>query len=120
MRHHERGFALPIVLLLVILAAAGSALIVTRVRTTHQETAVHAASVQALWAAEGAIESAAHALRRGATPPRALRIGGHDVDLDVKPTDAGWDVRARTVPNVAEIHVTLDGSGRQTTWKRIR
>ena len=46
MRHRERGFALPIVLLLLILASAGSALIVTRVSTTQAGPAVNPISTR--------------------------------------------------------------------------
>ena len=120
MRRRERGFALPVVLLLLLLVAAGSALIVIRVRTTQRETSVEAVSVQALWAVEGALESAAHALRQGESPPRTLVIGGQTVEIQVRSNASGWDVEARTTPTIAEIHVSLDARGRQISWQRIR
>ena len=118
--HRERGFALPTVLFLLILAAAGSALIATRILTTHQETAVQATSTQALWAVEGAIETARHAGRLGEAPPAAVRIGGYDVAIEVTKTDERSVIHARTVPNIAEVRVTLDAAGQQTGWKRVR
>lgn len=121
MRHQqaERGFALIVVLLLIVLVSAGSALIVTRIGTTQQETATHSNETQALWAVEGAIETAVHAVRQGTTPRATLRIGSHNLAVDATRTDSGWSVQARTVPTVAEIHVTLNAAGAQTTWKRV-
>ena len=120
MRHRQSGFALPIVLLLVILVGVGSLIVVTRTTTARQERHVQATATQAFWAVEGALEVTAHAVRQGQTPPATLRIGGQEVVVEVARDGDMWTVRARTEPNAAEVHATLRLDGARATWKRLR
>ena len=107
----ERGAALVIVLVLVVVAGSVSQLVLQRTRLLTSDTRAERAQVQSFYAAEGALEHARVALRDDAGYAGGeLEIGGCRVELAVQREDKGE--RAWVVTLTAR-----HGAGAVPTWR---
>ena len=110
-RHGERGMALPWAMMLLVTAAALSAVLLERGRglaaaTDHDDT-----SLRALYAAEGGLAFARHnlALDTG-YEGETIRVGGCEVDVAVTKADEGWNVAVTARPGSVRLEVRLGGT----------
>ncbi|MDJ0976014.1 MAG: hypothetical protein QNJ98_16265 [Planctomycetota bacterium] len=121
----ERGFALPIVMVLVVLTAALGSTVVQREQTVRRDTQTSTAARQAFHAAEGGIAHARHALSRDtAYAGETLTIGTSEVIVEVtRDGDTGWRVRAAATPGSQVVEARLDatdGLPRIRGWQSTR
>ncbi len=109
MRDRERGAALVWALVLLGFAASLSALLLERGRTLDAGSKADLASLKALYAAEGGIAAARHALARDpAWVGETVRVGECEVMIRVERRDGRWLVRSRA--GAAAIEATLSGT----------
>jgi len=124
-RHGERGMAMPWAMMLLLMAAALSAVLLERGRglaaaTSHDET-----SLRALYAAEGGLAFARHNLALDTDyAGETIRVGACEVDVAVTRTDVadkgaaaggaaaveGWDVVVTARPGSMRLEARLRGT----------
>ena len=124
-RHGERGMAMPWTMMLLLMAAALSAVLLERGRglvaaTSHDET-----SLRALYAAEGGLAFARHnlALETGYAG-ETIRVGACEVDIAVTRVDAAAQESAEGVAKAARgwnvVVIARPGSVRlEATYRRV-
>ncbi|MHC4164111.1 MAG: hypothetical protein ACYSUM_18460 [Planctomycetota bacterium] len=110
-RHGEKGMALPWAMMLLLMAAALSAVLLERGRglaaaTDHDDT-----SLRAFYAAEGGLAFARHnlALDTGYAG-ETIRVGGCEVDVAVTKADEGWNVVVCARPGSVRLEARLRGT----------
>ncbi|HEX5136205.1 MAG TPA: hypothetical protein VFY93_04475 [Planctomycetota bacterium] len=107
-RDRERGAALVWALVLLLFAAALSALLLERGRGVDTAARTDLATLKARYAAEGGVAIARHRL---ATDPTyaggAMRVGECDVVVRVERSDAGWRVTAAAQPGGSVVDVSV-------------
>lgn len=123
--HREHGFALPIVMVLVVLTAALGSAVVQREQTMRRDSRTSIAARQAFHAAEGGIAHARHTLVRDAAyAGEILTIGTTEVTIEVtRDGDTGWRVRAAAAPGAQVVEALLDatdGLPRIRRWESTR
>lgn len=119
-RHGERGMALPWAMMLLVVAAALSAVLLERGRGLAAATEHDAASLGALYAAEGGLAFARHNL---ACDPEwtggRVRVGACEVEVSVTRSGSGWRVAVSARPGSVRLDVRLrarDGLPSVVSW----
>lgn len=120
-RHGERGMALPWAMMLLVMAAALSAVLLERGRGLAAATDHDGAALRALYAAEGGLAYARHNLALDpAYEGGTIRVGACEVDVAVTGTDGGWRVTATARPGSvrleAGLRATDDGLPAVVSW----
>jgi hypothetical protein len=103
--------AMPWAMLLLLMAAALSAVLLERGRGLAAETSRDDASVRALYAAEGGLAFARHILTRD--PDYAggtIRVGACAVEIVVTKADDVWSVAVTARPGSVRLAVRLRGA----------
>jgi type II secretory pathway component PulK len=110
-RHGEKGMAMPWAMMLLLLAAALSAVLLERGRglaaaTDHDDT-----SLRAFYAAEGGLAYARHNLALDRDyEGETIRVGPCEVDVAVTKADDGWHVVSVARPGSVRLEVSLRGA----------
>ena len=110
-RHGERGMALPWTMMLLVMAAALSAVLLERGRGLAAATDHDGASLRALYAAEGGLAFARHNL--ALDPDYAgemIRVGACEVDVTVTKAAEHWNVVVTARPGSVRLEVRLRGT----------
>lgn len=107
-RDRERGAALIWALVLLLFAAALSALLLERGRGVDAEAKTDLASLKARYAAEGGVEIARHRLAKDPSyAGGTVRVGERDVVVRVERSGGGWDVTASAQPGGLTVRARL-------------
>jgi len=110
-RHRERGMAMPWAMMLLVMAAALSAVLLERGRGLAAATDHDGASLRALYAAEGGLAFARHNL--ALDPDYAggtIRVGACEVAVAVTKAAEHWNVAVTARPGSVRLEVRLRGT----------
>lgn len=110
-RHGERGMAMPWAMLLLLMAAALTAVLLERGRGLAAATDHDDASLRGFYAAEGGLAFARHNLARdGDYEGETIRVGACEVEVAVTRSDGGWHVVSVARPGSVRLEVSLRGA----------
>lgn len=110
-RHGEKGMAMPWAMLLLLMAAALTAVLLERGRGLAAATDHDDASLRGLYAAEGGLAFARHNLAGDDDyAGETIRVGACEVEVVVTRAGDGWRVVSVARPGSVRLEATLRGA----------